>query len=156
MPPKGQYFRANAGALILNTDSKALVLQRIDIPGAWQLPQGGLKSHEEPFDAALREINEETGIEASEIELLAEYPEWIAYELPPEARSEKTGRGQVQRWFVFRFNGSDRDIDLEKDEQEFSEFHWVELAEVVELAVDFRKKTYSAIVEFARERAIHS
>ena len=110
MPKKGkkkkhftQSFRAGVGAIILNEDGKVLGLERKDIPDAWQMPQGGLEENETPEQAVKREVCEETGIEASNLELIASTPGWLAYELPEEARSKKIGRGQVQRWFLFRF-----------------------------------------------------
>src|SRR4029079_13769297 len=109
-----QYFRAGAGAAIVDSKGLVLALQRADIAGAWQLPQGGLEASEEPLPAALREISEETGIRAQDLTLLAIYPEPLVYELPVSARSEKTGRGQVQYWFLFRFHGSEQSIDVKR------------------------------------------
>jgi len=108
-----QFFRANVGVMVARPDGCVLVLERVDKPGQWQLPQGGLDVGEEPREAALRELQEETGIAPVHVELLAEHPGWLAYELPPERRRQKTGRGQVQKWFLFRFLGADSDIDLE-------------------------------------------
>lgn len=136
-----QYFRAGVGAVIINEIGHILSLERIDIPGAWQLPQGGLKSAEEPLRAAFREIAEETGIDESNLEVLDFYPEPLAYELPPSARNEKTGRGQVQYWFLFRLRGRDDTIDVEKG-AEFRSWKWMAFESVIKLAVDFRKPVY--------------
>jgi putative (di)nucleoside polyphosphate hydrolase len=118
-----QYFRAGVGAVILNRKGLILALERVDVSGAWQLPQGGLEAFEEPLRAALREVVEETGIVDTALELLDTYPEPLAYELPEIARTEKTGRGQVQYWFLFRFHGSDDTIDI-KSGGEFCEWKW--------------------------------
>ncbi|MGH2659935.1 MAG: NUDIX domain-containing protein [Actinomycetota bacterium] len=71
-----------------------LVAERADRPGAWQAPQGGLQQWEEPLEGAGRELAEETGIRWSDVTVIAESPQWLGYELPPEARSEKTGHGR--------------------------------------------------------------
>ncbi|MFW6089679.1 MAG: NUDIX domain-containing protein, partial [Gemmatimonadota bacterium] len=98
---EGEYFRAGVGALIVDGSGRVLACERADVPGAWQLPQGGLRSGEDPLEGALREVEEETGVARGELELLDRHPEPLVYELPPEARSPKTGRGQVQYWFAF-------------------------------------------------------
>src|SRR5687768_11463783 len=96
-PP--EYFRAGVGAVIVGGDGRLFVFERRDVAGAWQFPQGGLERGERPVDAVYREIREETGIRRRALRLLARHPELLAYELPPRARSKKTGLGQVQYWF---------------------------------------------------------
>jgi putative (di)nucleoside polyphosphate hydrolase len=136
-----QYFRAGAGAVIIDSRGLVLALERADIPGAWQLPQGGLESAEEPLGGALREITEETGIDESNLELLDSVPEPLVYELPAGARREKTGRGQVQYWFLFRFRGSDDSINVMAG-GEFSTWNWVPFQNLLGSVVDFRKSLY--------------
>jgi putative (di)nucleoside polyphosphate hydrolase len=143
-PP--EYFRAGAGAVIINGKGIVLALERAGIEGAWQLPQGGLKRGEEPLDAVCREITEETGIQKSDLELLDCAPEPLVYELPKEARSEKTGRGQVQYWFLFRFHGRDGSIDVEKG-GEFHAWRWLPFSELLELTVEFRRPVYRRLGE---------
>jgi len=117
-------------------------LERADIPAAaWQLPQGGLDIDEAPLGGALREIAEETGINKSDLELLDSFPEPLAYELPASAHSEKTGRGQVQYWFLFRFKGSDDSINLEAG-GEFNAWNWIRFQDLLNAVVDFRKTVY--------------
>jgi putative (di)nucleoside polyphosphate hydrolase len=145
-----QFFRANVGVVVARSDGHVLVFERLDKPGQWQLPQGGLDVGEEPHEAALRELQEETGIATAHVELLAEHPEWLAYELPPERRRHKTGRGQVQKWFLFRFHGADSDIDLEPppgQRQEFRDFRWVRLDDLIEEVWEVRCPIYQALIE---------
>jgi putative (di)nucleoside polyphosphate hydrolase len=141
-----QYFRAGVGAVIVNDRGLVLALERADIPGAWQLPQGGLEDSEEPLDAALREAAEETGISAGELELVDSYPEPLAYELPVRARREKTGRGQVQYWFLFMFRGHDNTIDV-KSGGEFTTSRWMPFDTLLSAVVAFRKPVYRKLAE---------
>jgi putative (di)nucleoside polyphosphate hydrolase len=143
-PP--EYFRAGAGAVIINGKGMVLALERAGIACAWQLPQGGIKRDEEPLDAAYREVAEETGIQKSDLEHLESASEPLAYELPKEARSEKTGRGQVQYWFLFRFHGGDSSMDLGKG-GEFRAWRWLPFSELLELTVEFRRPVYRRLGE---------
>ncbi|MFN2441772.1 MAG: NUDIX domain-containing protein [Thermoanaerobaculia bacterium] len=119
-----EYFRAGAGALILNGEGRVLGLERRDRRGSWQFPQGGLDRNENALEAAFREIEEETGIAKSKLEMIAEWPEPLVYELPSQSRSWKTGRGQVQYWFVFRAKEA---FDLQVKSDEFVASRWMTL-----------------------------
>jgi putative (di)nucleoside polyphosphate hydrolase len=141
-----QYFRAGAGALIIDAQGLVLALERADKPGAWQLPQGGLDQNEEPLAAALREIREETGISQGDLELLDTYPTPLAYELPTAMRSEKTGRGQVQHWFLFRFRGREESIDLSAG-GELRAWKWMRFEALLGITVAFRRPVYTALLE---------
>jgi putative (di)nucleoside polyphosphate hydrolase len=141
-----QYFRAGVGAVIINDQGLVLAVERADLPGAWQLPQGGLEAEEETLQAAMREVFEETGIAERDLELLEALPEPLAYELPVGARSEKTGRGQAQYWFLFRFRGSDERITL-KGGDEFRAWSWMPFDRLLSLVVEFRKPVYRRLVE---------
>lgn len=136
-----EYFRAGAGAVVINGEGMVLALERADIPGAWQLPQGGLDAGEEPLAAALRETEEETGIPRGELELLDTCPQPLAYELPAAARTPRTGRGQVQYWFLFRFTGPDETIDA-LGGGEFRAWRWLPFGQLLESVAGFRKPVY--------------
>ncbi len=142
-----QTFRAGVGAVLSNAEGKVLALERKDIPGSWQFPQGGLEAGETPLNAVKREIREETGIKESDLELLSTAPRLLVYELPKESQSPKTGLGQVQRWFLFRYKGSDEAITL-GDKKEFTKWKWLPMNEVISRVVDFKKPIYHELAEF--------
>ena len=146
MSSPAQYFRAGIGAVIVNPRGLVLALERADIAGAWQLPQGGLEASEEPLRAAFREVGEETGIAETDLDLLDTYPELLVYELPVGARSEKTGRGQVQYWLLFGFHGDDGVIDV-KSGGEFRSWMWMPFGHVADSVVEFRQGVYRRLAE---------
>lgn len=141
------YFRAGAGAVIIDRSGRVLVLERSDIPGSWQFPQGGLDKGEEPYAAALREVEEETGISPGQLDYLRQYPSPLVYELPPEARSKKTGRGQVQYWYLFRFKGEEDNIDLSAS-KEFSSWQWTYGYSAVDGVVAFKREVYEKLISY--------
>lgn len=145
------YFRAGVGAVIANSRGRVLVGERRDRPGAWQFPQGGIEDGETPEDAVLREIQEETGLVAADVKLLARYPGWLCYELPPRMRSPKTGLGQAQRWFLFRLKAN-RPMDLPGHHPEFHRFAWISFNSAVTRAVAFRRPIYRALRDRFRSR----
>jgi putative (di)nucleoside polyphosphate hydrolase len=145
-----QYFRASAGAVVVNSEGLVLSLERADISHAWQFPQGGLETAEEPSDAAVREVMEETAIKPADLELLDKYPEVLCYEVPAAARSSKTGRGQVQYWFLFRFRGSEDKIDVIKG-GEFRSWKWNHFDDALAAAVEFRKPIYLKLGEHFKQ-----
>jgi len=147
-------YRRNVGALLFNPAGLVFVGRRSDIePPVWQLPQGGIDAGEEPATAVLRELAEEIG--TANATILAEHPDWLSYELPESLRGRAFGgkyRGQTQRWFALRFEGSESDIRLVAHAQpEFSAWRWVTLAELPDLAVSFKRPIYEIL---ARDFAV--
>ena len=142
-------FRANVGAVIINSRGQVLALERTGMKNAWQMPQGGLDAGEDPWQGVLREVREETGIRPERLERLAEHPDWLAYELPPEKRTPKLGRGQVQKWFLLRLMpGSGEEIDLaQATEAEFSAWRWMEFDELLDIVIGFRRPLYLRLQE---------
>lgn len=140
-------FRANAGAVILNEDGWVLALERLKVKGAWQLPQGGLQIGEEAETAVYREIEEETSIRKQHLSLLAVHPDWLAYELSPAQRRPKLGRGQVQKWFLFRFMADEAVIDVINvaGKQEFAQWRWMLFSELTAQVVDFKQPIYEKL-----------
>jgi putative (di)nucleoside polyphosphate hydrolase len=133
--------------VVLDARGRVLALERTAVAGGWQLPQGGIEGDEEPVDALWRELREETGLTADDVHVVAELPEWLAYELPAEYRSPKTGWGQVHKWFLLRAATDDLPVrtDMTAD-PEFRAWRWVDLAELAEQAVAFRQPVYRRLV----------
>lgn len=142
---RSQVYRAGAGAVIANERGQVLALKRRDVPNAWQLPQGGLECGEEPFEAIIREIREETGITRSHLRQVVGESPLLAYELPRNCRSQKTGRGQVHHWFLFRYDGSDEAIDL-GDGKEFEGWKWTSLEQLADEVVSFKRPVYRELL----------
>lgn len=126
--------------------------ERIDTPGAWQMPQGGIDDGEDPWPAALRELEEEVG--TAKAERLGE-TDWLRYDLPPDLVGHVWRgrfRGQEQKWFAARFLGTDADIALDAHHHpEFGAWRWAPLGELPALIVPFKRPLYQSVVEaFAR------
>ncbi len=134
--------------MLLNDAGEVLVAQRIDMPSdAWQMPQGGIDTDETPEAAARREMQEEIGTGAAS--LLAESRRWYRYDLPAELVPrlwEGRYRGQEQKWFAFRFTGTDADIAIDNDYAEFSRWKWTPMASLPGLIVPFKRQLYTELV----------
>ena len=146
-------FRTSVGAFIINKDRNAvLAFERKNHKGSRQLPQGGIKIYEKPINGIYRELYEETGIEAKDLLLLGEYPEWLTFELPEKMRSKKHGRGQTQRYFFFEFQGNELEINLKKvRDVDFSQYFWVYPQDIINKTIDFRKPIHKKLVAFYQD-----
>jgi putative (di)nucleoside polyphosphate hydrolase len=129
--------------VVLDGRRRVLAFERSALPGGWQLPQGGIEGDEEPIDALWRELREETGLTADDVQVVAELPEWLGYELPAEYRSPKTGRGQVHKWFLLRTDTDDLPVRTDTTpDAEFRAWRWIDLADLADRAVGFRRPVY--------------
>lgn len=146
MRTPAKYFRAGTGAVIFDRTGRVLVCERKDIQGAWQFPQGGLEKGETALRSVLREIREETGIPSASLRLIRRYPGLLAYELPRNAQSVKTGLGQVQYWFLF---GLKRQVPVDPllSESEFRACAWVRFNTAVARVVRFKRPLYRKLQE---------
>lgn len=147
--PGGLPYRPCAGVVLMNDDGRVFAGHRIDNPAdSWQMPQGGLDKGEDPRAAALRELWEETGIPAELCEVVAEAPAWVRYDLPPELVGKIwKGRygGQVQKWFLVRFHGSDDQVNIATEHPEFDAWRWMTPAEVAAKIVPFKRAVYDEV-----------
>lgn len=142
-------YRPCVGLAIFNRGGKVFVAERLDNNTAWQMPQGGIDEGEDLATAAFREMREEIGTDKAEILEVLETP--LRYDLPPELLGKLWGgryRGQEQTWIALQFTGNDSDIDLNAHEPaEFSRWQWVDLPQIVDLIVPFKRDTYAQLVK---------
>lgn len=147
-------YRPNVGVALFSPDGHVLVGRRHGERGdyCWQMPQGGVDEGETVDHAALRELAEETGVPAEKVEPLEGIDEWLTYDFPPEVRERKRAKGradwtgQKQRWFAFRFVGSDRDVRLDlHDPPEFDAWRWERLERTPELVIPWKRPVYLVV-----------
>ncbi len=156
-------YRPCVGIMVLNRDGLVWVGRRMSennsesdgSPQLWQMPQGGIDKGEDTLVAAKRELFEETGMRS--VSLLGEASDWINYDLPTHLIGiglKGKYRGQTQRWFAFRFEGDESEINIEDppsgQHQEFEAWDWKPMAELPDLIVSFKREVYRQVVaEFA-------
>ncbi len=144
-------YRRNVGIVLANPRGLVFAGQRLDNPGdAWQMPQGGIDEGEAPEAAALRELEEETGVSPDLVRIEASSRDWLTYDLPPDlvARIWKGRyRGQRQMWYLMRFLGDDGAIDIRTAHPEFSAWRWMAPDELIGRIVPFKRDVYRAVFE---------
>ena len=148
-------YRPCVGIMLLDADGRIFVGERIDTPGAWQMPQGGIDPGEDPQDAALRELWEEIGVESDLVEVISHSGDWLTYDLPDHLLGKVWKgkyRGQKQLWFLLRFKGADAQIDIATEHPEFSQWKWTDSQSLIADIVSFKRAIYSEVV---REFAAH-
>ena len=153
-----QIYRPCAGIALVNAKGDVFIGRRLKSREAhlmaaheWQMPQGGIDAGEDPLEAAIRELYEETNVRS--VSRIAEAPEWLSYDLPEDARGRFKGRyrGQTQKWFLFRFLGEDSEIDIERPAgghhpAEFRDWRWANWEALPDLVVPFKRPVYEKVV----------
>ncbi|GIT92726.1 RNA pyrophosphohydrolase [Jannaschia pagri] len=142
-------YRPCAGVCLTNPAGLVWAGERLDFPGAWQMPQGGIDPGEAPREAALRELTEETGLPASEVTVLRDLPQPLSYDLPPDLAAKMwKGRykGQIQHWYLMRYAGPDSAVDLDHHVREFSQWAWMPADQVLSSIVPFKRDIYRAVL----------
>ena len=154
-------YRPCVGVMLLNPQGLVWIGRRhkggpehVDEIHEWQMPQGGIDPGEDPLEAAKRELYEETNI--SSLSLLAEAPEWLAYDIPRGIVGETWKgkyRGQTQKWFAFRFEGDESEIDIAcpaGHKREFDAWRWERMERLPELIIPFKRRVYEDVVRVFR------
>ena len=143
-------YRLGVGLVIINDQLEIFTGRRLDNTKAWQMPQGGIDNNEIPLEAAYREMYEETGIKKSKVTLLKQTKTWYRYDLPQEIQNkfwEGKFRGQSQKWFLFKFIGTEFDINIETKDQEFSDWKWSKKTEMLDSIVPFKRSLYQSVLK---------
>ena len=142
-------LRVGVGAIVLNSKNQVFVGKRKDNPiDKWQMPQGGVNKNEDLLAAMKRELFEETSI--INIKVLKELDQWLEYELPKELLGiiwRGKYRGQKQKWFITRFVGNEKEINLNTKYPEFIEWKWIDVNDLPTVIVDFKKHVYIKLLE---------
>ncbi len=142
-------LRIGVGAIVLNEYNRVLVGKRKDNPtNKWQMPQGGVNKDEDLYSAMRRELYEETSI--TSFRLIREIDKWLIYELPENLKGKiwkGKFRGQKQKWYILRFTGEDKEINVKTKDPEFIDWKWIKIDELPQSIVDFKKKIYEDLVE---------
>lgn len=149
-------YRPCVGVMLADARGRVFVGQRRDRDqAAWQMPQGGIDPGETPRDAALRELEEETGVTADLVEVEAETPGWLLYDLPEEIVPNIWGgrfRGQRQKWFLLRFLGRDDQVNIATAHPEFSRWEWCDPARLEARIVPFKRAVYARVIDMFGDR----
>ena len=137
-------LRKGVGIVLLNNKNKVFVAKRIDNPkNFWQMPQGGVDGGENYYEAALRELKEETSV--ASVELIQEIDKKLTYILPDhliEIIWKGRFKGQTQKWFVMRFIGNESEININTKNPEFLDWKWIDLEDLTKIAVNFKLDVY--------------
>ncbi len=142
-------LRLGVGIILLNNENKVFVGKRIDNPkNFWQMPQGGINNNESFFQAAKRELEEETGV--TKIRLVKKLDKWLIYNLPKNLLGkiwQGKYRGQKQKWFVMKFEGKDQEINVNTNSPEFLDWKWVNPSELPKIVVNFKVDIYKKLLK---------
>ena len=145
-------YRENVGIVVFNAQGEVLVGERINFPGVFQFPQGGIDAGEEPLSAARRELFEEIGLKIDSAEPVGSIREWLYYDFPPYIGGNlKKYQGQKQKWFFFFWDGDINSLVLDNHEREFSRVAWWQLAAVTPQMVEFKQSVYQQVCREARQ-----
>ena len=140
-------LRIGVGIVLLNNKNEIFVGKRIDNPNnCWQMPQGGVDKNEDLFQAALRELKEETSIKS--VKLIKEFDKWLEYDLPKNLLGKiwkGKYRGQKQKWFIMKFVGENSEIDIKTNNPEFFEWKWIKSSKLTDSIVNFKFEIYNNI-----------
>ena len=134
-------YRPCVVAVFTNEAGKILTCERSDHIGSWQLPQGGIEPGESALNAVYREMREEIGCDRFKI--TREASGLIKYRFPEDLNSKITKKwiGQSQTWFLAKFDNG-FEPDLSQADGEFIAIKWVDIRDVVQQIVDWKRAAY--------------
>lgn len=135
-------YRPCVVAVFTNSQGHILVCERSDVPGAWQLPQGGIEPGESALNALYREMREEIGCDRFKI--LKEAPGLIKYRFPESLEKSISRKwiGQSQIWFQTEFDQT-FGPDLYIADGEFRAFEWRSPKKVLAGIIDWKREAYT-------------
>ena len=140
-------LRSGVGIVVLNKKNQVFLAKRIDNPkNFWQMPQGGVDNGEDFYQAAIRELKEETSIKT--ISLIKEIDGLTTYLLPNHLVGiiwKGKYKGQKQKWFIVRFNGEEKEINVNTKHPEFLDWKWVNIDDLTNEVVEFKIHVYKQI-----------
>ena len=153
---KKDLYRPNEAMIIVSNNypqkKEIFLAQRNDLSDVWQFPQGGIDEGEEVKEALFRELEEEVGTD--EVEIIAEYPEWISYDFPPKiAKDMKPFIGQKQKYFLVKLKKS-AEINIETEHPEFSDYKFVGVDEALGLSASFKKDVYESVINYFKKEGL--
>lgn len=138
-------FRLNVGIVICKGSGQLLWAKRIG-QKAWQFPQGGIKQSETVEDALYRELDEEVGLDADDVQILHQTQDWLHYRLPENYIRHNQGPlciGQKQKWFLLSLECEENKVELDRSEKpEFDDWRWVDYWYPVEQVIEFKRDVY--------------
>ena len=140
-------LRSGVGIVLINNQNKVFVAKRIDNPkNYWQMPQGGVDTGENYYEAALRELEEETSIK--NVLFIKEIDGFLTYNLPDNLLGiiwKGKYKGQKQKWFILKFNGKDEEINIQTKKPEFLDWKWINIENLTDGVVNFKLEVYKQI-----------
>ncbi len=141
--------RNGIGAMIFNSDKKIFVAKRVNLLSGLQMPQGGIDSGESLEEALYRELEEEIG--TTKFVISHVLPFTVSYDFPYDLgmkiyKGEYVG--QKLKWFLLRFDGQDSDIVIQTTHPEFAEWQWINIDEIVDNTVFFKKTMYKIVIDY--------
>jgi putative (di)nucleoside polyphosphate hydrolase len=153
---KKDLYRPNVAMIIVSNnypDKKEIFLaHRNDLADVWQFPQGGIDEGEEVHEALFRELEEEIGTD--EVDVIAEFPEWITYDFPPKiAKNMKPFIGQKQKYFLVKLKRS-AEINIQTQHPEFSDYKFVGVEEVLALSASFKQNVYESVISYFKNEGL--
>ncbi|MEY4589904.1 MAG: hypothetical protein RL497_1980 [Pseudomonadota bacterium] len=138
-------FRPNVGIMLSNSEGQLLWARRVGGQDAWQFPQGGIKHHEDSEAALFRELNEEVGLQASDVQILACTKGWLRYHLPSRfvRQQEPVCIGQKQKWYLLQLLSDDSRLNVRASSPpEFDAWRWVSYWYPLNQVVAFKREVY--------------